>query len=72
MQNPRARVIGGKPNGNVVIICPDAGDVALDRVDVVVDVAAGATDDIKDVAVKVQRVLHANRNDEACDRPERK
>lgn len=57
VHDPRASVIRLEPDGNVVGSGANANYIALNRVHVVVDIAAGASNDTEDVTVQVNGVL---------------
>lgn len=57
MENPWAGVVGSKPDGGVIAVHTQADNITVDRVHVVVGVAAGATNDIEGVAVQMDGVL---------------
>lgn len=58
VQDPRARVVGSEPDSNIIASYTHCDDVALDGVHVVIGITACTPDDVEDVAVKVERVLH--------------
>lgn len=57
MHEPRAGVVRREPEGNVVAGTTNTHDITAYRVGVIVFAAAGDTDDIKVVTVKMDRVL---------------
>jgi hypothetical protein len=56
VEEPRARVVGGEPDGDVVACAPGRDGIPLDWVDVVVLGGVRRTDDGELVAVEVERV----------------
>lgn len=53
MQDPGARIVSGEANGDIVASYAHRDDVALNRVHVVISIAACTTDNVEDMTVEV-------------------
>jgi hypothetical protein len=57
VEEPRARIVSDESDRDVIVIVPDAHDVANDGVVKVISRVASTTDDVEGVPVQMNRVL---------------